>query len=194
MIRDNLIFDFLNDTPDTSSRKICPPNNVCILLTGLSGAGKSTLANALKALLSNKLIPVVVLDGDVLRGGLCKDLSMSINDREENLRRVAEISKILVNNEVNVIVSMIAPMRSSRAYMKELIGEEAFKEVYISTPLAICENRDCKGMYKKARSGIIKEFTGIDSPYEAPDSPFLKIDLSDGDVYEAASRIINDAF
>lgn len=167
---------------------------ICLLLTGLSGAGKSTLAHSLERLLREKNTPTVVLDGDVIRAGLCRDLGMSLADRQENARRVAEVAKILVESGVAVIVSMIAPSKQSRMIMRDVIGIDAFREVYISTPLAVCEQRDVKGLYQKARLGLLSNFTGLDSPYEPPESPVMALDLSSGDVDYFAQGVISNVF
>ncbi|MEK6788299.1 MAG: adenylyl-sulfate kinase [Pseudomonadota bacterium] len=167
---------------------------ICLLLTGLSGAGKSTLAHSLERLLREKNTPTVVLDGDVIRAGLCRDLGMSLADRQENARRVAEVAKILVESGVAVIVSMIAPSKQSRMIMRDVVGIDAFREVYISTPLAVCEQRDVKGLYQKARLGLLSNFTGLDSPYEPPESPVMVLDLSSGDVDYFAQGVISNVF
>lgn len=144
-------------------------------LTGLSGSGKSTLANASQNLLFQKGYQVVVLDGDNVRQGLNKDLGFSDNDRMENIRRVSELAKLFCDFGHVVITAFISPFESDRALAKSIIGPDKFAEIYINADLQVCENRDVKGLYKKARKGEIPNFTGIDSPYEAPISPDLLI-------------------
>jgi adenylylsulfate kinase len=135
-------------------------------LTGLSGAGKSTLAFQFEAMLVQAGVAVFVLDGDNVRHGLCSDLGFTESDRAENIRRVAEVAKLMNAAGILVIVSLISPLRQNRADAKAIIGADSFREIYISTPVAVCEQRDPKGLYKKARAGLIPEFTGISSPYE----------------------------
>ena len=143
-----------------------------IWLTGLSGSGKTTIANELI-----KLLPrTVLLDGDVLRDGINRDLGFSVEDRNENIRRVSHIAQILFSAGVNVVVSFISPIKSARAFARSLIPSGSFYEVYLSTTLDECKKRDVKGLYKKAEAGVIKEFTGISSPYERPERPEIEID------------------
>lgn len=144
-----------------------------IWLTGLSGSGKSTLASALVAAPEFASHPVAVLDGDVLRTGLCKDLGFTPADRSENIRRVAEVARLMNKAGVTVVCALISPLRADRAMAREIVGERFFVEVYVAAPLAACESRDPKGLYKKARAGQIPMFTGIDSAYEAPEAPDL---------------------
>ncbi len=143
-------------------------------LTGLSGSGKSTITeNVLEKLEGNN----IVLDGDILRTGLCKDLGFSIVDRFENNRRTAEVAKLFVERGINVFVAFISPTKAIRALAKEIIGD-SFVEVHVSTPLEVCEDRDPKGLYKKVRQGEIEQFTGITSPFEVPENPDLVLDTS----------------
>lgn len=144
-------------------------------MTGLSGSGKSTIAEGVERVLFDKGYFVQVLDGDNVRSGLNKNLGFTLEDREENIRRIAELAKLYLNSGVITICSFISPTRAIRAFAKDVIGEENFIEVFVDTPLEVCESRDVKGLYKKARAGEIKGFTGIDSPYEAPENPALTI-------------------
>ncbi|MEM6766058.1 MAG: adenylyl-sulfate kinase [Bacteroidota bacterium] len=150
-------------------------------LTGLSGSGKSTIAKAIEKELHEMGYFTKLLDGDNIRTGLCKDLSFSESDRKENIRRIAEVSKLFVEGGIICICSFVSPTESIRDMAKEIIGEEDFKLVYINASLETCEERDVKGLYKKARAGEIKSFTGIDSPFETPLTPFyeLKTDRKD---------------
>ena len=149
--------------------------------TGLSGSGKSTLANATEHRLHQLGYKTMVLDGDNIRMGLCKDLGFSDADRTENIRRIAEVAKLFAESGTIVLTAFISPFRSDRDAARQIIGDD-FIEIFVDTPLEICEQRDPKGLYKKARAGQIKGFTGIDSPYEAPLKPELKIDTTANDI------------
>jgi bifunctional enzyme CysN/CysC len=146
--------------------------------TGLSGSGKSTLANLVEQHLLAQGRHTYLLDGDNVRHGLNRDLGFTEADRVENIRRVAEVSKLMVDAGLLVLVSFISPFRSERQMARELFGENEFIEVYVSTPLEVCEQRDPKGLYKKARTGQLLNFTGIDSPYEAPEHPEIVVDTT----------------
>ncbi|MBA1288768.1 adenylyl-sulfate kinase [Pseudomonas japonica] len=163
----------------------------CVIwLTGLSGSGKSTLADALEKKLIEHGKHTYLLDGDNVRLGLCKDLGFSDKDREENIRRVSEVAKLFVDAGLIVITSFISPFQRDRELAKSVIGEESFVEVYLSTPIEECERRDPKGLYKKARSGLIKHFTGIDSPYEAPLAADQVIDTIQDSLETAVDQVI----
>jgi len=151
---------------------------VTLWMTGLSGAGKSTLAFALERRLIQQGHPCFVLDGDNVRHGLNRDLGFSPKDRTENIRRVAEVARLMNDAGLIVIASFISPFRADREMAREIIGEERFVEVYISTPLEVCESRDPKGLYRKARQGDLPGFTGVSAPYEPPDAPDLVIDTA----------------
>ncbi len=161
----------------------------CIWLTGLSGAGKSTIANALDALLHTQGKKCFLLDGDNLRHGLNKDLGMSEGDRAENIRRVGEVAKLMVDAGLIVVCAFISPYRRDRQMVRSIFGHGNFFEVFVDTPLAVCESRDPKGLYKKARQGILKNFTGVSDPYEPPLSPELVIDTSTDSVEDCTTRI-----
>ncbi|MDY0196830.1 MAG: adenylyl-sulfate kinase [Tenuifilaceae bacterium] len=139
-----------------------------IWLTGLPSAGKTTIAQLLGKLLSKQGIPTVAIDGDEFRKSLCADLGYSIADRQENIRRAAQMARLVVQSNVTAICSFISPTIQIREQARNIIGPNRFIEVYISTPLNICVQRDVKGLYQKASDGLIKNLTGIDSPYEAP--------------------------
>ena len=167
------IFDLLLQRAEREKR--LQQKSKVLWLTGLSGSGKSTIAEALeKKLFVDGFFPQV-LDGDNIRSGINNNLGFSVSDRQENIRRIAEIAKLYLQSGIITINSFISPTRSIRQMAKEIVGTEDFIEIYINTPLAICEKRDVKGLYKKARSGAIKGFTGIDSPYEPPINPALEI-------------------
>lgn len=164
--------------------------SVVVWFTGLSGAGKSTLANAVEKQLHSLGKLTCLLDGDEVRFGLNKDLGFTEADRAENVRRVAEVAKILLNTGVIVITALISPFRAERRMARELMPAGEFIEVFVDTPLAVAEKRDPKGLYKRARKGEIANFTGIQSPYEVPESPELHIDTTTLSINEAAERIV----
>jgi len=158
--------------------------------TGLSGAGKSTLAHAVEDHLHKLDIKTFVLDGDNIRQGLCKDLGFSDADRTENIRRIGEVSKLMLDAGVVVMTAFISPFRKDRQLVRDLVKQGDFIEIYCQAPLAICEERDPKGLYKKARAGQIPEFTGISSPYEEPEQPELVIQSGDKTISDCTDEII----
>ena len=158
-------------------------------LTGLSGSGKSTIAQHLERRLYNEGFFAQVLDGDNIRSGINSNLGFSIEDRQENIRRIAEIASLYLNSGIITLNSFISPTREIRNYAKEIIGPDDFLEIYINAPIEVCEARDVKGLYKKARKGEIKGFTGIDSPYEAPDQPFAEIRTDKMTIEEAVEEL-----
>ncbi|WP_042463966.1 adenylyl-sulfate kinase [Neobacillus dielmonensis] len=159
--------------------------------TGLSGSGKSTIANAVSNELFRLGINEYVLDGDNIRHGLNKDLGFSEHDRTENIRRIGEVAKLFVDSGKIVTTAFISPFRSDRDQVRALFEEGEFIEVYIDCPIEECERRDPKQLYAKARRGEIRDFTGIDSPYEAPKKPEITIDSSKVTVDEAVGQILN---
>lgn len=159
--------------------------------TGLSGAGKSTLAGALEAELYRRGLHSYLLDGDNVRHGLCKDLGFSLEDRRENIRRVGEVAKLMLDAGLLVLSAFVSPQRAERDLVRSLVGEGEFIEVHVATPLDVCESRDPKGLYQKARAGEIKDFTGISSPYEAPVSAELVIDTSEGDLDSQVAKLVD---
>lgn len=161
-----------------------------VWFTGLSGAGKSTLAHAVEEELYRRGNRTFVFDGDNVRHGLCADLSFSVEDRSENIRRIGEMAKLFVEAGVIALTAFISPLRADRERIRKLIGGEDFIEIYVKCPLAVCESRDVKGMYKKARAGLIKEFTGISSPYEEPDGPDLVVDTSQETLETSVDRVL----
>jgi adenylyl-sulfate kinase len=158
-------------------------------LTGLSGAGKSTLAAALRALLQSQGRQVAVLDGDAVRSGLCRDLGFSPEDRRENIRRVAEVARLMREAGLVVICALISPLREDRAMARDIVGAAHFREVHVATPLAVCEQRDPKGLYRNARARALTQFTGVSAPYEEPLSPDLRVDTSQVGVPEAVEAL-----
>ncbi len=157
--------------------------------TGLSGSGKSTIASALEKLLFSKGYLTQVLDGDNTRSGINNNLGFDLDDRKENIRRIAEISKLFLDTGLICINSFVSPTIEIRKLAEDIIGKENFIEIYVNTPLEICEKRDVKGLYKKARAGEIKSFTGIDSPFEAPTNPSLEILTEGQSVEESVDQV-----
>lgn len=158
--------------------------------TGLSGSGKSTLAHAVEEQLHQNGLNTFVLDGDNVRHGLCSDLGFSDDDRRENIRRISETAKLLLEAGVITLTSFISPFRAERATARSLIPHGDFIEIHCFCPLTVCEQRDVKGLYKKARLGEIKNFTGISSPYEEPENPDLKIDTSRLTLEDSVEQVI----
>ncbi|MEZ4874784.1 MAG: adenylyl-sulfate kinase [Flavobacteriaceae bacterium] len=152
--------------------------SLVVWFTGLSGSGKSTLANALEKKMMEKGMHTYILDGDNVRKGLNSNLSFSPEDRTENIRRIAEVAHLMVDAGLVVLSAFVSPYRKDREAVKSIVGEDYFVEVFVNTPLEACEKRDVKGLYAKARAGEIKDFTGINAPYEAPLSPTVAIDTT----------------
>ena len=167
---------------------------IMIWFTGLSGSGKSTLAIALEGELYKQGILCRILDGDNIRSGINNNLGFSEADRTENIRRIAEISKLFVDCGIVTIAAFISPTHAIRRMASEIIGEDDFLEVYVSTPIEECERRDVKGLYAKARRGEIKEFTGISSPFEAPEHPFISIDTSRQSLADSVKVLLEAVF
>ena len=164
----------------------------CLLwYTGLSGSGKSTIANAVDALLFQRDCHSYLLDGDNVRHGLNGDLGFSDEDRIENIRRISEVAQLFVDAGLIVSTAFISPFAADREIAAKKLGAGEFIEVFIDTPIAICEQRDPKGLYKKARAGEIKDFTGIDSTYEAPENPAIHIDTSDKSIEQCAQQVVD---
>ena len=162
-----------------------------IWFTGLSGSGKTTLASNLEKELFFRRFFCQVLDGDNIRSGINNNLGFSEIDRLENIRRIAEVSKLLINTGMITICSFISPTEEIRHMARNIIGENDFIEIFLNTPLDVCEQRDTKGLYKKARAGEIKDFTGISSPFEAPKHPDLEIDTSVTPIKDSVELIFN---
>ena len=159
-------------------------------LTGLSGAGKSTLAQALASVLRERDEPVCVIDGDELRSGLCNDLGFDQASRAENVRRAAHLAQMLNANGIHAVVALVSPSAQARAAAYQVIGSQRCREIHVSTPLAVCEQRDTKGLYARARANQMAQMTGVQAAYEEPASPMLRIDTSVTDVSQAVARML----
>ena len=171
-------------------RKLNGHGSVILWFTGLPSAGKSTLANEVEKKLISTGVRTFILDGDNVRMGLCKDLGFSEADRAENIRRIGEVSKLFVNAGCIVLSAFVSPYRRDRDAVRALVGDGEFVEIYVKAPLEVCEQRDVKGLYKKAREGVIKGFTGIDDPYEEPLKPEITIETDKVSLAEGAEQIL----
>lgn len=182
------IFDQMLSRSD--KEKLLGQKGVMLWFTGLSGSGKSTVAIALERELQKRGLLCRILDGDNIRSGINKGLGFTAEDRRENIRRIAEVAKLFVDTGIITIAAFISPSNELRRMASDIIGAEDFKEVYISTPLEVCEARDVKGLYAKARRGEIKNFTGISAPFEAPEHPALSIDTSKVSLGDGVKQIL----
>ena len=171
--------------------KLLNQKGICVWLTGLSGSGKTTIANFVSRQLHNGGVYTQVLDGDNIRLGINKNLSFSDQDRKENIRRIAEVAKLFVEAGVVTFCCFVSPTREMRKLAKNVIGENDFFEVFVSTNLETCETRDVKGLYKKARRGEIKDFTGVSSPFESPENPDLVLNTEDKSINEIGNTLIS---
>lgn len=182
------IFDQMLSRSDKEA--LLGQKGVMLWFTGLSGSGKSTVAIALERELQKRGLLCRILDGDNIRSGINKGLGFTAEDRRENIRRIAEVAKLFVDTGIITIAAFISPSNELRRMASDIIGAEDFKEVYISTPLEVCEARDVKGLYAKARRGEIKNFTGISAPFEAPEHPALSIDTSKVSLEDNVKQIL----
>lgn len=176
--------------PREAKEALLGQRGVLLWMTGLSGSGKSTVAIALERELHSRGRLVRLLDGDNVRTGINRGLGFSEEDRRENIRRIAEVSKLFVETGVITIACFVSPTRDLREMARDIVGAHDFREIYISTPLEECERRDVKGLYARARRGEVKNFTGISAPFEAPEHPALSLDTSVLPVEESVQRII----
>lgn len=165
--------------------------SINLWFTGLSGSGKSTVAHAVEERLHLMGCRTYVFDGDNVRHGLCGDLSFSPEDRSENLRRIAEMVKLFVDAGVLSLTAFISPLKADRLRVKEIVGAENLIEIYCNCPIEVCEQRDVKGLYKKARAGLIKNYTGISSPYEPPEEPDIELDTANQAIDESVMEVIS---
>jgi bifunctional enzyme CysN/CysC len=185
----NVVAQALSITPDDRARLL--GQRGCVLwFTGLSGSGKSTLANALDIELHQRGVKTVLLDGDNVRQGLCGDLGFSAEDRHENLRRVAEVAKLMADAGLVVLTAFVSPFRSDRDRARQIVGAERFAEIYVDCPLEVCAQRDVKGLYAKAQAGLIPDFTGVNSPYEAPLAPELCIQSGSAPLTQSTAQVL----
>ena len=175
---------------DEERRQRAGHGGAVVWITGLSGAGKTTLADALQRTLFDLGCQVFALDGDKVRNGLCADLGFSLPERSENIRRIGEVAHLFCQAGQIVIVSAISPMRADRARVRALVPAPQFIEVYCRCPLAVCEARDPKGLYRRARAGPLAEFTGISSPYEAPEAAEVVVDSATASVDDAVGKLL----
>lgn len=177
---------------DKTQRSLIKRQKPCILwFTGYSGAGKSTIANKVEKKLFELSHHTHLLDGDNVRQGLCRDLGFSESDRVENIRRVAEVARLMLEAGLIVLTAFISPFRAERRMARGLVGDGEFIEVFVDTPLAVAESRDIKGLYDKARKGQLRDFTGIDSPYEVPENPEIRIDTTAMSADQSAQTIVH---
>jgi adenylylsulfate kinase len=175
---------------DKARRALAKKQKPCVIwLTGLSGSGKSTIANLLEKKLAEHNKHTYLLDGDNVRHGLCGDLGFSDKDRVENIRRISEVAKLFVDSGQIVLTAFISPFKSERDYCRNLLENREFIEVFVNTPLDVCEQRDPKGLYKKARQGDISNFTGIDSTYEEPENPEIVLDYDGQSAEQSAEQL-----
>ena len=171
-------------------RKAHQHNSFLIWFTGLSGSGKSTIANALEKELHSMKVSTYILDGDTIRNGINGELSFSPKDRTENIRRIAEVANLMIDAGLVVLASFVSPYKKDREAVKNTVKDLNFVEIFVATSLAECERRDVKGLYKRARAGQIENMTGISAPYEAPQSPDLRIDTELESVSGAVDKIM----
>jgi len=182
------VFDQILTRQD--KEKLLHQHSKVIWFSGFSGAGKTTLAKELEVILHNKGFLTQILDGDNIRTGINNNLGFSDEDRTENIRRIAEVSKLLVNSGVIALNSFISPTHDIRQLAMDIIGRENFIEVFVDASLAVCEQRDVKGLYKKARAGKIKNFTGIDAPFEPPQNPDIIINTDELSIAESLEKLL----
>lgn len=187
----NSIFPFDSKITHGQRKKAMMQEPRLMWLTGLSGSGKTTLALRLEHYFFSKGFKVFILDGDNVRNGLCNDLGFSEADRKENLRRVAEVARLMLDAGLVVISAFISPSAEDRMAIKNIVGEERFIEVYVNCTVEVCEERDVKGLYAKARKGIIPNFTGISAPYDAPATPDVEVRTNEETIDISLNKIIH---
>ncbi len=171
--------------------KLLGQRGVMVWFTGLSGSGKSTVAMGVERELHNRGVLCRILDGDNIRAGINNNLGFSAEDRMENIRRIAEIGKLFVQTGVVTLACFVSPTNDVRELARAIVGNDDFKEVFISTPIEVCEQRDVKGLYARARRGEVKNFTGISAPFEAPEHPALSLNTSELTLEESVRRVVD---
>lgn len=182
------IYDHMLKRED--KEKLLGQRGVMLWFTGLSGSGKSTVAIALERALQDRGLLCRILDGDNIRSGINANLGFSTEDRRENIRRIAEVGKLFVDTGIITIAAFISPTEEIRQMAEHIIGRDDFKEIFVSTPLEVCEQRDVKGLYARARRGEIQNFTGISAPFEAPEHPALSLDTSKLSIEESVKKLL----
>ena len=187
----NYIFPFDTKISNLQRKNMMMQEPHLIWLTGLSGSGKTSLALRLEHYLFHHGYKAFLLDGDNVRTGLNKDLGFTEEDRKENLRRIGEVAKLMLDAGIIVISAFISPYKTERKAVKEIVGEDRFIEVYVNCPVNVCEERDIKGLYQKARQGIIPHFTGISAPYEAPATPDIEVRTNEETIDTSLDKIIH---
>jgi adenylylsulfate kinase len=187
---DNIFPDINRQISRADKEQLLTQKAKTIWMTGLSGSGKTTLAIALEKILHDKGMMAQVLDGDNIRAGINNNLGFSYSDREENIRRIAEVTKLFVGCGIITINCFVSPTQKMRKLAKSIIGPDDFIEVYINSPLEVCETRDVKGLYKKARNGEIPDFTGVNSEFEPPNNPALEVNSSELSIQESLNLLI----
>lgn len=187
----NDIYTVFDKIKDRRAKQVYLKQNAKVIwFTGLSGSGKTTLASLLEKRLFELNYFCQILDGDNVRSGINKNLKFTEEDRMENIRRIAEVSKLFMNCGIILICAFISPTNEMRQMAKDIIGEEDFLEVFINTPIEVCEDRDPKGLYKRARSGELKNFTGVSSPFETPENPFIEVDNSSPEIEKTVDALM----
>ena len=186
----NNIYPIKTKVGQAERQKLLGQKPKLIWFTGLSGSGKSTLAVQLEAELYNLGFKTYLLDGDNIRSGLNKDLTFTEEGRIENIRRIGEVARLMLDSGIVVLSAFISPFNSDRRQVKSIVGYENYIEVFVNTPLEVCEQRDVKGLYKRARAGEVRNFTGIDSPYEKPENPDITIPTHEMSVEESIKELL----
>lgn len=191
MDKQNFIIPHKHDITAMDRNRLNGHNSLVVWFTGLSGSGKSTIANRLEQLLLEQKMHTYLLDGDNIRAGLNKGLTFSEEDRNENLRRIAEVAKLLIDAGLVVLGAFVSPIAKDRDMVKKIIGSSHFVQVYVATSLEECERRDVKGLYAKAKNGEIKNFTGLSAPYEVPEDADLVIQTEGKSIEQSARLVLN---
>ena len=190
---DNIFWD-ASDVTSADRERLLKQKGCVLWFTGLSGSGKSTIAKALERRLVDLGQLAFILDGDNIRHGLNAGLGFSDEDRTENLRRIAEVSTLFADCGIICLTAFISPLRASRARAREIIGHARFLEIHVATDLSECEKRDTKGLYKKARAGMVTDFTGISAPYQPPKQPDIRIETKNKSVHECVNEVVQELY